>query len=86
MLIFCMRVIFHESVAKENIWESKFDFFSHLGQRLSSIDRLQSLDRFSIRAKLTGSKGAVVYQNAQIFRQRISNLDEYPFELKITFD
>lgn len=71
----------------KSIWRIEILYFlsSHLGRRLPSIDSLQNLDSFSIRAKLTGSKGAVVYQNAQIFRQRLAYELIYPFELKITF-
>lgn len=57
----------------------------HKGTILESIENVRGLDSFSICVKLSGGKGDCAWQHTQLFRQSTSAVDEFPFELEISF-
>lgn len=59
-------------------------FFS-VGKMLPDFQSIRGLDSFSICVKMHGGKGDCAWQHTQLFRQSISALNDFPFELNIQF-
>lgn len=55
------------------------------GTVLGSVENVRGLDSFSICVKLSGGKGDCAWQHTQLFRQSTTAVDEFPFELEISF-
>lgn len=60
-------------------------FFLIPGKVLPNFQSIKNLDSFSIRVKLLGGNGDCAWQHTQLFRQSLSDIEKFPFELKITF-
>lgn len=59
--------------------------FLHKGKVLPNFQSIKNLDSFSINVKLSGGNGDCAWQHTQLFRQSISSINEFPFDLNITF-
>lgn len=59
--------------------------FLHKGKVLPNFQSIINLDSFSINVKLSGGNGDCAWQHTQLFRQSSSSINEFPFDLNITF-
>lgn len=63
----------------------KLLFLNENGAETQCLDDIKNQSQFSIKAILWGGKGDCAWQHTQLFRQRSSEYDDYPFELNIIF-
>ena len=58
-------------------------FFS-VGKESTTTSSLSGSKTFTLTAELSGGKGDVAWQHAQLFRQSIDSYTEYPLDILIT--
>ncbi|XP_055304059.1 peptide-N(4)-(N-acetyl-beta-glucosaminyl)asparagine amidase [Sitodiplosis mosellana] len=59
--------------------------FLHKGKVLPNFQSIKNLDSFTINVQLSGGNGDCAWQHTQLFRQSIASINEFPFDLNITF-
>uniref|UniRef100_A0A1I8Q858 Peptide-N(4)-(N-acetyl-beta-glucosaminyl)asparagine amidase n=1 Tax=Stomoxys calcitrans TaxID=35570 RepID=A0A1I8Q858_STOCA len=73
---------FKMTLEKKTFGEGRIDITFRDGKTKEIITTLENSNNFEICAKLSGGKGDVAWQHAQLFRQSL-NSQEFPFELQL---